>query len=136
MVLLDVAVVFALALPLPLLQAPPATQNAAASSPRLLQPIDVFQIQWASDPEISPDGSRIAYERHFMDVMKDRRRSDLWLIDRVSGEHTPITSGQVDASSPLWSPDGKRLLYMSAGDHGAQMFVRWMDSGMVAQVTR
>ena len=45
------------------------------------QPADVFQLEYASDPQIAPDGSKIVYVRNFMDIMTDRRRSHLWIIN-------------------------------------------------------
>lgn len=42
-----------------------------------LQLMDVFELEYAADPQISPDGKRVAYLRTFMDVMQDRRRSNL-----------------------------------------------------------
>ncbi len=42
---------------------------------------DVFQLEFASNPEISPDGSKIVFVRNFMDIMKDRQRSNLWIAN-------------------------------------------------------
>ena len=64
----------------------------AAASDRF-QPMDVFGLEWASDPQISPDGRRIAYVRNSMDVMTDRRRSQVWLVGADGGDHHPLTSG-------------------------------------------
>lgn len=52
----------------------PAESLARGSSNRF-EPIDIFEIEWASDPRISTDGTRIVYVRNFMDIMKDRYRS-------------------------------------------------------------
>jgi hypothetical protein len=49
----------------------------AAEDPPAFSPRDVFELEWASDPRISPDGERVVYVRNFMDVMSDRRRSQL-----------------------------------------------------------
>ena len=106
-----------------------------------LQLRDVFELEWADDPRISPDGSQVVYERSFMDVMNDRSRSTLWILntDGEAGSHQPLTTGLVNHGSPRWSPDGGRLLYVAtdpaAGD-GAQMWVRWMDSGRTARLTQ
>src|SRR5580698_8841942 len=80
------------------------------------RPMDVFHLEYASDPQISPDGKRVVYVRHFMDVMKDRRRSNLWIINVDGNEHRPMTTGTHNDGSPRWSPDGKRLLYVSSVD--------------------
>ena len=114
---------------------PSATVVGAGELPKL-EPRDVFELEWASDPQISPDGARIAYVRNYMDIMTDRRRSSLWLIDVDSGEHRPVGDGAVDQSSPRWSPDGGRLLYASSENGSTQLFVRWLDTGQTAQLTR
>src|SRR5689334_9521575 len=65
-----------------------ATAAAAAdtpSDPQILAPADVFKLEWADHPLLSPDGRRVAYERKRFDIMKDRRRSSLWLIDTETG---------------------------------------------------
>ena len=93
-----------------------ASSTAAAEPPEdeIFRPLDVFQLEHASDPRISPDGKRIVYVRNSMDIMKDRRRSNLWIINSDGTENRPLTSGKQNDSSPRWSPDGKRLLYVSA----------------------
>jgi len=110
-----------------------AAAGPAAASPPALSPADVFELQWAGDPQVSPDGREIAYVRYRGDVMKDTFAGDLWLVSADGREHRPLVS---KASSPRWSPDGTRLLYVAAGDGGTQIFVRWLDTGTTAQVTR
>ncbi len=56
-----------------------------------LEVMDVFQLEYAADPQISPDGSQIVYARTFMDIMKDRRRSNLWIINADGSDHRPLT---------------------------------------------
>ena len=84
----------------------------------------------ASDPQISPDGRWIAYVRRSNDIMTDRARSSIWLIDAASGDQRRWSPAPAIICSPRWSPDGKRLAYVSTAEGGApQLFVRWMDSG-------
>jgi dipeptidyl aminopeptidase/acylaminoacyl peptidase len=97
---------------------------------------DLFNLSAASDPQISPDGRWIAYVRRSNDIMTDRARSSIWLIDAVSGEQRPLVAGSGNHMSPRWSPDGKRLAYVSSAEGSApQLFVRWMDTGQSARVT-
>ena len=110
-------------------------QVARGSSDRF-EPIDIFEIEWASDPQIAPDGRRIVYVRNFMDIMKDRYRSNLWTINTDGSEHRPLTSGMVNHTVPRWSPDGKRLLYTSNESGSPQLHVHWLDSGQSAMLTR
>ena len=50
--------------------------------PRRLHSIDVFQLEYADDVQISPDGSRIVYVRVSHDIMTDRARRNLWMVER------------------------------------------------------
>ena len=96
---------------------------------------DVFGLEYASDPQISPDGNRIVYVRQSMDIMKDRSRSNLWIIDSDGNNHRAIASSSEDFFSPRWSPDGSRLVYASSTEGSMQIYLRWMDSGQVARLT-
>jgi acylaminoacyl-peptidase len=98
--------------------------------------MDVFRLQNADDPQLSPDGKRIVYVRNFFDIHKDRRRSNLWILN-ADGEagHEALTTGNHADSSPRWSPDGKRLAYISDTDGTPQLYVRWLDTGRSARLT-
>jgi acylaminoacyl-peptidase len=101
-----------------------------------LGPMDVFNLEYASDPQISPDGQWIAYVREYFDVMTDRRYSNLWLIRSDGTDNRPITTGKYNEGQPRWSPDGKRLAFVSTRDGSPQVYVRWMDNGQTSAITR
>jgi len=107
----------------------------AAENGELFTPRDVFELEWASEPKLDPNGERIVYVRNFMDIMNDRRRSNLWLIDLTTGEHQPLTSGTNKHHSPRWSPSGDRLAWISGRGEAPQLWMRWMDSGRSARIT-
>ena len=46
---------------------------------------DLFKLEGATGPQISPDGSRIVYVRRTGDIMKDRYQPSLWLVDVRTG---------------------------------------------------
>lgn len=96
---------------------------------------DVFQLEYAADPQISPDGQRVVYVRNFMDIMSDRQRGNLWIINIDGSEHRALTTGNHNDHSPRWSPDGRRLIYVSSDDGSAQLYLRWMDTGQTAKLT-
>ena len=91
--------------------------------------IDLFGLTVASDPQISPDGSRIAYVRRTNDIMTDAAVSSIWMIDVASGAETPLVSGEGSHGSPRWSPDGSRVAYVSThGGGGPELHVMWLAS--------
>ena len=98
--------------------------------------MDVFQLEFASDPQISPDGKRVVYERNSMDIMEDRRRTELWIVDADSSNHRKLTTSSGRESSPRWSPDGSMLAYLSQEEGKTQIFLRWMDTGQTAILTQ
>ena len=99
------------------------------------KPLDVFDLQWAADPEVSPDGRNIAYVRMGYDIKTDRARGSVWLVG-VDGKNERPLSGAPTSGSPRWSPDGTRIAYIArAADGSAQLFVYWMASGISAPIS-
>ncbi len=92
------------------------------------QPMDVFGLEFAADPQIAPGGGQVAYVRASMDLMTDRRRSEIWLVDAGGDGHRRLDEG----TSPRWSPDGTRIAYVADG----QIRLRWMDDGASAVLTQ
>jgi dipeptidyl aminopeptidase/acylaminoacyl peptidase len=95
---------------------------------------DIFGLQWAADPQIHPDGRTIAYVRNSYEVMTDRSRQSIWLIDVESGTQAPLIAGNGSSTSPRWSPDGTRLAYVSTTEGRAQLYVRWMKNGQSSRI--
>jgi acylaminoacyl-peptidase len=113
-----------------------ATPARSAERPAL-KLLDVFELEGASDPRISPDGTRVAYVRISMDLMKDVPHSSLWIVNADGSDHRPLAAGAEDNASPRWSPDGRRLAWISTGPDGrGQLWVRWMDTGQSARITQ
>lgn len=96
---------------------------------------DVFELEYATDPQIAPGGDVIAYVRRSNDIMTDRTKSNIWIMNADGSDHRPLLSSTSNYSSPRWSPDGTRLAYVSNEDRGSQLYVRWMDTGQTVRVT-
>jgi dipeptidyl aminopeptidase/acylaminoacyl peptidase len=119
-----------------LLLVTPLHAQPAQGPSRTFEARDLFSLEVASDPQISPDGSRIAYVRRSGDVMTDRMRPTIWMVDARSGRQVPLAAGPGAHSQPRWSPDGARLAYISTGEGGAsQLHVRWMAGGESVRIT-
>src|SRR5690348_10673713 len=72
-----------------------------------------------SDPQISPDGTKIAVIVSTPDWKSDKRRQEIDLIDVATGNKRALTWKRTGLDSLHWSPDGTRLAFL-AEDHGAQ----------------
>jgi len=116
--------------------APSAHLRAAPADTQRFAYMDVFDLEWAGDPQISPDGSTIAFVRTGFDVMKDRERSSLWVVGSDGSGLRALTDGSRDASAPAWSPDGSQLAYVAHDEEEAEIRVRWMDTGQEAVLAR
>src|ERR1700732_1635824 len=71
-------------------------------------PLDVFDLQWAADPQVSPNGRSIAYVRMGYDIKTDRARGSVWLVGVDGKNERPLSSAPI-SGSPRWSPDGWAL---------------------------
>src|SRR5437016_14512789 len=102
--------VLILALQLILTSAP-----AAAQTQRGITPEDYFAFEFASDPNISPDGKLIAYVVTRVDRAQNRRNSSIWIV-ATDGGRAPwqFTTSPQTSNSPRWSPDGKSLAFLSS----------------------
>ncbi|MEO0463238.1 MAG: S9 family peptidase [Pseudomonadota bacterium] len=129
------------ALALPLVPAAAQSDPAEASETvqtgpnRTFTGDDLFDLAYAADPQISPDGKRIIYVRRQNDIMTDRAANSLWMIDVASGEQTPFAGRNGAAFSARWSPDGSRVAYVSTEGGAAQLWVKWLESGETVKLT-
>lgn len=117
---------------------PLAANGQAANVPELFHSLDVFELEWALNPQISPDSKYVVYRRMGFDIMQDSRRGDLWLADVNSKQQHKLSNFEGNESNAAWSPDGSRIAYVrSAGDgEGSEIYLHWLAGGQSARVTR
>jgi dipeptidyl aminopeptidase/acylaminoacyl peptidase len=102
----------------------------------VFNPMDVFELEWATDPRVSPDGKTIVYVRRSNDIMKDRQRSNLWQVSLNGENHSPFYTGLNNSSSPRWSPDSKRLAFVSNNSGSQQIHMHWIESSKTAVISQ
>lgn len=86
-------------------------------STRTITADDLLALKWISDPQVSPDGTRVVYVLTVVDRDADTYRSHLWMLPADGGPARQFTSGAHRDSSPRWSADGRAIAFLS--DRGA-----------------
>jgi len=101
-----------------------------------LELLDIFNMEYISDPQISPDGKHVIYTRNFKDVMTDKNYSNLWISDFNGKTQRPLTSGNQNDYAPRWSHDGSRVVYLSNHtDDKVKLYLMWMDTKQTVALT-
>ena len=88
-------------------------QSPGFAQKRNITEKDLFNFVWAGDPQVSPDGSRIAFIKVTVNDRKDGYNTAIWMVETASGVTRQLTRGTRDAN-PRWSPDGQYLLFVRA----------------------
>ena len=109
--------------------------SGAAVAQEKLELEDVFTLEYASSPTIHPSGEWSVFVRQSMDIQNDRKVGRLWSV-LPDGDIRPLTGEQGSESQPVWSPDGKRLAYVSTETGSPQIHIYWVDSGESAAITQ
>ncbi len=96
-----------------------AAQDAtrpAGPQKRSITEKDLFDFIWVANPQLSPDGSRVAFTRVNTDQKRTGYETSIWTV-ATHGSESPVrlTSGKHDAQ-PRWSPDGKHIVFVRSGD--------------------
>ena len=91
-----------------------AATTVASAENRNITEKDLFDFVWIGDPQISPDGMRVAFVRVTVNEKKEGYNTLIWSVSVTGGEEPhQLTKGDHD-TAPRWSPDGKFLLFLRA----------------------
>lgn len=115
-----------------------ATVPNAAQAPakKLLDKSTFFDMESVSNPRISPDGTTVLFSRGFVDIMRDQGASNLWVIGVDGSRLRQLTDGAFNDTAPVWSPDGKRIAFLSNRSGTTQLHAMWVDTRETLQLTR
>lgn len=113
--------------------------GAVAQDRRPIRETDLLDFVWVADPQMSPDGSAVAFVRVVVNRSEDTYDSSIWVVPSSGGEPRPLTTGRRD-TMPRWSPDGTRLAFLRPGETAgrpgaAQVHILPLDGGEARPVT-
>ncbi len=87
------------------------------------------ETSWHMRPDVSPDGTRIVYSSYL-----GQNWHQLWVLPLAGGYPVPLTYGDFDKSSPRWSPDGRKIAFISNKDGNTSLWLLDAFSGKQEQV--
>ncbi|GAB4337175.1 MAG: S9 family peptidase [Calditrichia bacterium] len=96
---------------------------------------DLYKIKYVGSPQISPDGKKIAFVVTEYFLEKGESNSEIYLMNMDGSQLKQLTHNDAADYHPRWSPDGKKLLFVSTRENGPQAWVLPMDGGEAYQLT-
>ncbi len=98
---------------------------------------DLVILKRVGDPQVSPDGRRVAYVQRETDLEAGKGRTSLWLLDLAHPGSTPrrLTDGKANDSSPRWASDSRALYFLSERSGSTQVWQLSLASGEVRRIT-
>ena len=113
--------------------------NVAAQNiiKRSLTPADVYLLKRIDEAAVSPDGKWVAYTVSQADSVKDKTKSNIWMVSWDGTQNVQLTYSEDEESSPKWSPDGKYISFISArnGEKISQLWLMDTRGGEAKKVT-
>ena len=109
-----------------------------AAAQRPVDVEDLLRTRVVSDPQLSPDGAWVAYTVRVADTTRDRRDRDLWMSSWDGARHVRLTTSPDAEHTPRWSPDGRRLAFLSARQDPREVDQVWLlgrDGGEAERIT-
>lgn len=112
------------------------SSSAGAADTHPFSVRDMLAMDRISDPQVSPDGKRIAFVVRATDLDANKGRTDLWLVNVDGSGLRRLTSHPDADSGPRWSLDGKTIYFTSTRSGSSQIWKIGVDGGEAEQVTK
>ncbi len=111
--------------------------TVVASDPKPMTVDDLWAVRRVGAPVLSPDRRFVAYTVTSYDMEEDRGNADIWISPVAGGPPRQLTTNRASDTSPAWSPDGKRIVFVSRreGDGAKQLYVIRVDGGEAERAT-
>jgi dipeptidyl aminopeptidase/acylaminoacyl peptidase len=89
------------------------TAQAQSAEKRHMTPEDLWAMKRLGAPALAPDGRTVVFTVQEWSVEKNKCKTNLWLVDVAGGEPRRLTTADATDSAPAWSPDGRRIAFVS-----------------------
>ncbi len=96
---------------------------------------DMIKLRRIAEPQVSPDGKWVAYTVAAPDMEANRNASNIWMVSTSGGSAMQLTQSGHDLS-PVWSPDGKTLAFLSLRGGESQVYLLSMEGGEAHALTK
>lgn len=84
---------------------------------------DILAIKTVTDPQVSPDGKNVAYVVAGANLKENLVESNIWLVSTAGRDPVRLTTSKKADNQPRWSPDGKKVAFLSTREEKAQIFL-------------
>src|SRR5205085_10434204 len=111
----------------------PCITPTRAQTPTIEQSLSMKGV---SNPRISPDGRLVAYQERTTDWDQNAFVNQIWIANAATGERYQLTSGKKSSNSAAWSPDSRRLAFLSDREGKSQIYLISPSGGEAFQLTK
>jgi dipeptidyl aminopeptidase/acylaminoacyl peptidase len=113
----------------------PVPVMSDTGAPRVMTAEDVIALEAVSDAQISPDGQSVAYVVTRADMTQDASDADVWVVASTGGRPRQLTTSRKTDNAPRWSPDSRRIAFLSARDGRPQLYLMNASGGAEEKLT-